>query len=258
MNRGCALRHEGVLHPWTKNGEQLAWSICLTMALTAICGTLGVVDKDHDARSSISTVHVFSLQCGARVDDPLCPRTNLERRAVQQGTFSFELRDPRCGRLPHSNTSIALLDRRKTQRYLYRKHFPLFQTAEGEETTLERTQRHVMFDPVTRHSLKDGTASVQEKPLQGTNVSCSISHVGVTSSETRNDEIWTSRVQSTCVADGACTVSDNLSSCDLKLDSKQEIVVSRVLVSECVLVLSTCGGCAPPRQLALKTPQRRK
>ena len=49
MNRGCALRHEGVLHPWTKNGEQLAWTTCLTMALTAICGTLGVVDNDHDA-----------------------------------------------------------------------------------------------------------------------------------------------------------------------------------------------------------------
>ena len=49
MNRGCALRHKGVLHPWTKNGEQLAWTTCLTMALTAICGTLGVVDNDHDA-----------------------------------------------------------------------------------------------------------------------------------------------------------------------------------------------------------------
>ena len=116
-----------------------------------------------------------------------------------------------------------------------------------------------MFDPVTRHSLEDGTASVQEKPLQGTNVSCSISHVGVTSSETRIDEIWTSRVQSTCVADGACTVSDNLSSCALKLDSKLEIVLSRVLVSECVLVLSTYSGCAPPpRLLASRTLQRRK
>ena len=52
MNRGCALRHDGVLNPWTKNEEQLAWTTCLTMALTAIYGTLGalgVVDNDHDA-----------------------------------------------------------------------------------------------------------------------------------------------------------------------------------------------------------------
>ena len=144
-----------------------------------------------------------------------------------------------------SSSTIALLDRRKTQRCfanLYRKRLPSFKTAcssQGEESTLERIQIHVLFVRVTRRSLDDGTAGVQDEPLQGINVSRSISHVGVASFETRIDEIWSSRAQSACVADGACTVSENLNSSALRHDSKLEIVVCRVLTSECVLALST-------------------
>ena len=134
--------------------------------------------------------------------------------------------------------------------------FPLFQAAEGEETTLERTQRHVMFDP--RHaSLARGWHCQRSRKTAAShkckllNLPCWCNQFG-----DQNRRNWTSWVQSTCVADGACTVSDNLSSCALKLDSKLEIV-GRVLVSECVLVLSTYVGIkdATASQMTNRSPK---
>ena len=129
-----------------------------------------------------------------------------------------EVRDPQCGRLPHNDTS-ALLDWRKIQKYLNRQRFPSFQAAEGEETTLERTQNHVMFP-----------ARVQEKPLQSINVNCSIpcrcNQLG--NQNRRNLDRFRTPVS---LMGRACTASDNLNSCKTL---NWKTVVSRVQENECV------------------------
>ena len=55
----------------------------------------------------------------------------------------------------------------------------------------------MLFDPVTRHSLEDGTVDVEDSPLQG--IKCK---VGKSSFETRIDVIRNSGAQNDHVARG--------------------------------------------------------
>lgn len=77
-----------------------------------------------------------------------------------------------------------------------------------------------MFDPVTHHSLEDGTAGIEDSPLQGINVNNSISKgkfPGSRPDPTKFGTLWRSTTTS---PEEICTVSDGSNSRNFKLDAR--------------------------------------
>ena len=85
----------------------------------------------------------------------------------------------------------------------------------------------MLFDPVTRHSLEDGTGSIEDNPLQGTNVNSSIPKGEISSYESRLDEIRHSLAQHDHVAGGNLHSNRRFKLAQPKLDAGLKIPVCR-------------------------------